>query len=90
MLIYLPKFLGAKVVTIDYREMAPAKATAAMFLKRGRLQVDQMKIGPRSVAVPGTVAGLTLALQKYGTMALKDVWSLPFNSLNKASSYKLQ
>ena len=70
MQIYLPKFLGAKVVTIDYREMAPAKATAGMFLKWG---VDQMKIGPRSVAVPGTVAGLTLALQKYGTMALKDV-----------------
>jgi gamma-glutamyltranspeptidase/glutathione hydrolase len=70
MLIYLPKFLGAKVVTIDYREVAPAKATAPLFLKWG---VDQMKIGPRSVAVPGTVAGLTLALQKYGTMALKDV-----------------
>jgi gamma-glutamyltranspeptidase/glutathione hydrolase len=73
MLIYLPKFIGAKVVAIDYREMAPAKATAAMFLKRGQVEVDQMKIGPRSVAVPGTVAGLTLALQKYGTMALKDV-----------------
>jgi gamma-glutamyltranspeptidase/glutathione hydrolase len=70
MLIYLPKVLGPKVVTIDYREMAPAKATAAMFLKWG---VEQMKIGPRSVGVPGTVAGLTLALQTYGTMALKDV-----------------
>ncbi|MFA5111640.1 MAG: gamma-glutamyltransferase [Desulfobaccales bacterium] len=70
MLIYLPKFLGAKVVAIDYRETAPSKATAKMFQKLGP---DQMKIGPRSVAVPGTVAGLTLALQKYGTMALKDV-----------------
>jgi gamma-glutamyltranspeptidase/glutathione hydrolase len=73
MLIYLPKALDAKVVAIDYRAMAPAKATAAMFLRRGQVQVDQMKIGPRSVGVPGTVAGLTLALQKYGTMALKDV-----------------
>jgi gamma-glutamyltranspeptidase/glutathione hydrolase len=73
MLIYLPKSSGAKVVAINYREMAPAKAAASMFLRRGQVQVDQMKIGPRSVAVPGTVGGLTLALQKYGTMALKDV-----------------
>lgn len=73
MLIYLPKLFGAKVVAIDYREMAPAKATAAMFLKRGEVQEDQMKVGPRSVAVPGTVAGLTLAQQKYGTMPLKEV-----------------
>ncbi|MCL4500398.1 MAG: gamma-glutamyltransferase, partial [Deltaproteobacteria bacterium] len=73
MLIYLPKLFGAKVVTIDYREMAPAKATAALFLKRGEVQEGRMKVGPRSVAVPGTVAGLTLAQQKYGTMPLKDV-----------------
>lgn len=30
-------------------------------------------IGPRSVAVPGTVAGLALALERYGTMSLRDV-----------------
>jgi len=76
MLIFLPKALDAKVVAIDYRAMAPAKATAAMFLRRGQVQVDQMKIGPRSVGVPGTVAGLTLALQKYGTMSLKEVMEL--------------
>jgi gamma-glutamyltranspeptidase/glutathione hydrolase len=61
------------VITIDYREMAPAKATASMFIKGGEAQEDQMKVGPRSVAVPGTVAGLTLALQKYGTMPLKEI-----------------
>lgn len=70
MLIYLPKLLGAKVVAIDYREKAPAAATAAKFQKWGE---GQMKVGPKSVGVPGTVAGLTLALQNYGTMALKDV-----------------
>jgi gamma-glutamyltranspeptidase/glutathione hydrolase len=72
MLIYMAK--SKEKVTIDYRAKAPGKAKANMFLDRGgEAAVDQMKIGYRSVAVPGTVAGLALALQKYGTMDLKEV-----------------
>jgi gamma-glutamyltranspeptidase/glutathione hydrolase len=39
----------------------------------GKLDADAATIGPRSVAVPGTVAGLALALKLYGTMKLAEV-----------------
>jgi gamma-glutamyltranspeptidase/glutathione hydrolase len=57
----------------DYREVAPAQATGDMYLKDGKLDADAATMGPRSVAVPGTVAGLALALKTYGTMPLAEV-----------------
>src|SRR5450432_517228 len=58
----------------DYREMAPGKATRDMYIKPdGRLDPEASVIGYRSVAVPGTVAGLALALETSGTMNLSDV-----------------
>jgi gamma-glutamyltranspeptidase/glutathione hydrolase len=58
----------------DYREMAPGKATRDMYIKPdGRLDPEASVIGYRSVAVPGTVAGLALALETSGTMKLSDV-----------------
>jgi gamma-glutamyltranspeptidase/glutathione hydrolase len=39
----------------------------------GKLDDDAATIGPRSVAVPGTVAGLALALKRYGTLPLAAV-----------------
>lgn len=51
-------------VAIDYRSMAPlADLSAVKFGNEGY----------KSVAVPGTVAGLSLALSKYGTMSLAQV-----------------
>ena len=38
-----------------------------------RVEDDANIFGPRSVAVPGSVAGLCLALERYGTMELADV-----------------
>jgi gamma-glutamyltranspeptidase/glutathione hydrolase len=39
----------------------------------GKVVDDEISIGHKAVAIPGTLAGLTLALQKYGTMSLKEV-----------------
>lgn len=63
------------IVTIDYRETAPLRATPDMYrlTAEGKVVDDETAIGPKSVAVPGTLAGLTTALRKYGTMSLKDV-----------------
>src|SRR5947207_11869542 len=59
---------------LDYRETAPGKATRDMYIgKDGKLDEEASVIGYRSVAVPGTVAGLELALKTYGTMKLADV-----------------
>src|SRR5207245_2620840 len=59
---------------LDYREVAPGKATRDMYIKPdGKLDNEASVIGYKSVAVPGTVAGLELALKTYGSMRLADV-----------------
>src|SRR6202521_5012204 len=63
-----------KTTFLDYRETAPGKATRDMYIgKDGKLEEEASVIGYKSVAVPGTVAGLTLALKTYGSMKLADV-----------------
>jgi hypothetical protein len=58
----------------DYREIAPAEATRNMYIVAdGKLDAEASVIGYKAVAVPGTVAGLELALKTYGTMKLLDV-----------------
>jgi gamma-glutamyltranspeptidase / glutathione hydrolase len=59
---------------LDYREVAPGKATRDMYIKPdGKLDNEASVIGYKSVAVPGTVAGLELALKTYGSMKLAEV-----------------
>lgn len=59
---------------IDYREMAPAGASRDMFLNEaGEPDSDKSLYSGASSGVPGTVAGMKLALDKYGTMEWADV-----------------
>lgn len=63
-----------RAVAIDYREMAPAKSTRAMYVgANGKLIEGEgsSTIGYRAAGVPGTVAGMELALRKYGSGKLK-------------------
>jgi gamma-glutamyltranspeptidase / glutathione hydrolase len=70
----LIRLASGKTTFLDYREVAPGKATRDMYIgKDGKLDEETSVIGYRSVAVPGTVAGLTLALKTYGSMKLSDV-----------------
>src|SRR5882757_9396484 len=70
----LVRLAGGKTTFFDYREMAPSKATRDMYIKPdGTLDEQASTIGYRSVAVPGTVTGLALALKTHGTMKLADV-----------------
>jgi gamma-glutamyltranspeptidase/glutathione hydrolase len=72
----LVRLADGKTSFFDYRETAPGKATRDMYIgKDGKLDPEASVIGYRSVAVPGTVAGLALALKTYGSMKLADVMS---------------
>ena len=54
---------------INFREMAPAAATADMYLDSNRAVIsDASLFGSRAAGVPGTVMGLEAAREKYGTM----------------------
>src|SRR5947209_1878000 len=55
-------------VAIDYRETAPAATTARIFLgPDGKPDIAKSRDSALGIGVPGTVAGLTLALEKYGS-----------------------
>src|SRR5882757_9516968 len=70
----LIRLADGKTTFLDYREVAPGKATRDMYIgKDGKLDEEASVIGYRSVAVPGTVAGLAVALRTYGSMKLADV-----------------
>lgn len=70
----LIRLANGKTTFLDYREVAPGRATRDMYIRAdGKLDLEASTIGYKSVAVPGTVAGLELALKTYGTMKLADV-----------------
>ncbi len=59
---------------IDYREQAPLAAHRDMYLDaHGNVVPYQSVIGILSSGVPGTVAGMWLAHEKYGTLPWKDL-----------------
>src|SRR5713101_3364912 len=70
----LIRLANGKTTFLDYREVAPGKATRDMYIgKDGKLDEETSVIGYKSIAVPGTVAGLALALKTYGSMKLAEV-----------------
>jgi gamma-glutamyltranspeptidase / glutathione hydrolase len=55
-------------VAIDYRETAPAATTPGIFIGvDGKPDISRSRDSALAIGVPGTVAGLTLALEKYGS-----------------------
>ena len=63
-----------KVRFLDYREKAPAAATADMYLDgRGNVIPNLSLVGYKAVGVPGSVAGLVYAQKHWGKLSLKQV-----------------
>jgi gamma-glutamyltranspeptidase/glutathione hydrolase len=59
---------------IDYREQAPASATATMYLDaNGNVVPGLSTDGYKAIGVPGSVAGLVYAEQHYGKLGLPRV-----------------
>jgi len=71
-LLYAPGD-GSAPEAIDYRETAPAAATETMFQDEdGNVVNERSRFSHKAAGVPGTVAGLALALERHGTLSLKE------------------
>lgn len=61
-------------ITLDFREKAPIKATRDMYLDNNKEVIkDSSVIGYLAAGVPGTIAGMSEMLEKYGTKKLSDL-----------------
>ncbi|ERS86618.1 gamma-glutamyltransferase [Marinobacter sp. EVN1] len=71
-LVYSPGY-GDAPEAIDYRETAPAAATETMFQDQdGNVVSERSRFSHKAAGVPGTVAGLALALERHGTLSLSQ------------------
>jgi gamma-glutamyltranspeptidase/glutathione hydrolase len=64
----LIRMADGRATAIDYKEMAPAAANPQMYKN-----ADEQRIGYKASAIPGTVAGLALAHQKFGKLKWAEV-----------------
>jgi gamma-glutamyltranspeptidase / glutathione hydrolase len=70
----LIRMADGKTHFLDYREMAPAAATRDMYLDgQGNVIPGASDIGYKAIGVPGSVAGMVYAEQKYGKLTLRQV-----------------
>ncbi len=70
----LIRMADGKTHFIDFREEAPAAASANMYLDaQGDVIPDASEIGYKAIGVPGSVAGLVYAEKKYGKLTLPQV-----------------
>jgi gamma-glutamyltranspeptidase/glutathione hydrolase len=63
-----------KAIFVDFRERAPLASKEDMFRvsRTGNVYRRENSVGHRSVAVPGSVAGHSLMIEKYGKLRLRD------------------
>jgi gamma-glutamyltranspeptidase/glutathione hydrolase len=81
MLVYLAK--RDETIAVDFNAVAPLAASETLYRVIGgvsdalfpwpRVEDDANVFGHRSVAVPGSIAGLAQALSRWGTMEWRDV-----------------
>ncbi len=67
------RLADGRTAAIDYREVAPRAASRDMYLDSAGILTDKSVTGHLASGVPGAVAGLARALERYGTMSLRDV-----------------
>src|ERR1700734_790009 len=59
---------------VDYREKAPAAATASMYLDgQGNVIENASLVGYKAIGVPGSVAGMVYAEKAYGKLTISQV-----------------
>ncbi|HUP58397.1 MAG TPA: gamma-glutamyltransferase [Bdellovibrionota bacterium] len=81
-IVYCPKD-GGGCAALDYREKAPSAATRDMYIREGKARTDLSQVGALAVGVPGTPAGLVLALEKWGRLPLRMILEEPIRTARK-------
>lgn len=67
------RMADGRTAAIDFREKAPAKATRDMYLDAKGEPSDERLVGPKAAGIPGSVAGLGLAHDKFGSTPWADL-----------------
>ncbi len=66
--------MGEDLTTLDFRETAPASATADMYLDQdGRPRNQASRVGPLAAGVPGSPVGLWELHHRFGSLPWPDV-----------------
>jgi gamma-glutamyltranspeptidase / glutathione hydrolase len=69
------RLANGQTTVLDYRETAPAAAHQNMYLDaQGAVIPGLSTVGYRAVGVPGLLAGISMASQKYGSKPLKALF----------------
>lgn len=67
------RMADGRTAALDYREVAPLAATRNMFVDSAGRLTDRSLVGHLASGVPGSVAGLAAALERFGTLPLSRV-----------------
>lgn len=62
-----------KAHTLDFTAVSPAAAAPELYRTADGARAGRLETGPLAVAVPGSVAGLTEALKRFGSLPLETV-----------------
>jgi gamma-glutamyltranspeptidase/glutathione hydrolase len=61
-------------IALDYRSVAPLKASVERFSKAdGTMDMDRLTFGPQAAGVPGTVAAMHQAWQRFGSLPWQEL-----------------
>jgi len=70
---FVIRLADGRLVAIDGREKAGAKATRDMYLRNGQPQPQLSQVGPLAVGVPGALAAHDEAIRNFGRLKLRDL-----------------